>query len=67
MTTTAALLANLDAVLHETLLMRTTLDAADGLPQENVREVRRRVEEIRMRAQELFDLLSNVWLEERTN
>lgn len=67
MTTTAALLASLDAITFETRSMLTALDAALDARPENVREARRRVHEIQTNAQELLDLLSDVRLEETTH
>jgi hypothetical protein len=67
MKATAALLASLDTITHETLAMLSTLDTAQDARPEHVREAKVRVEQMRAQAQELFDLLSEVWLEEATN
>ncbi len=67
MKTTATLLASLDTITHETRRMLTALDTAQAARPEHVRAARVRVEQIRAQAQELFDLLSEVWLEEAPN
>jgi hypothetical protein len=66
-TATAALFASLDTITHETRRMLTALDTAQDAQPEHVRAARVRVEQMRAQAQELFDLLSEVWLEEPTN
>lgn len=66
MTSTAALLASLDVIAHETTRMLRTLDAAQ-IASDDRREARRRVLEIQARTQELFDWLSEARLEEPTN
>ena len=68
MTRTAALLASLEAIAYETTVMLAALDAAESLPSpSDRREAKRRVLEIRGRAQELFDWLSEARLEEPRN
>lgn len=67
MTVTAALLASLDAIAHETTNMLHVLDR-ESLPEaSDQREAKRRVLEIRAQTQELFDWLSEVRLEEPRN
>ncbi len=65
MTATAELLASLDVVAAETTRMLRVLD--DAAPTADRREARRRVLEIRARAQELFDWMSEVGLEAPRN
>jgi hypothetical protein len=65
MTATAILLASLDVITAETTTMLSALDDADLTPDR--REAKRRVLEIRARAQELFDWLAEVGLEESRN
>jgi hypothetical protein len=67
MTTSAALLASLETITHETVLMADALDVAEGLPAGERREAKRRVMEIRARAQELFEWVSEARLEEPRN
>ncbi len=67
MSATADLLASLDVIAHETSLMLNALDVADVRRQEDRREAKRRVLEIRAKAQELFDWLSEVRLEDSVN
>ena len=67
MTVSAALLASLDVISHETTIMEAVLDDATGLPASERREAKRRVLEIRGLAQELFTWLSEVRLEEPRN
>ena len=64
MSVTADLLASLEVIGHETTLMLTTLDTADVRRPEDRREVKRRVAELRTKAQELFDWLAEARLEE---
>jgi hypothetical protein len=65
MTATAALLQSLDVITAETTTMLSVLDEADMTPDR--REAKRRVIEIRGRAQELFEWLAAVGLEEPRN
>jgi hypothetical protein len=65
MTETAVLLQSLDVISAETVTMLTTLDESEGTPDR--REAKRRVLEIKAMAQELFDWLSAVGLEETRN
>ena len=67
MTASAALLASLDVISHETTIMEVTLDDAEGLPPGERHEAKRRVMEIRARAQELFEWISEARLEEPRN
>ena len=65
MTPSAAILASLETVAHETTVM---LSALDDLPAtSDRREAKRRVYEIRARAHELFEWLAEVRLEEPRN
>jgi hypothetical protein len=64
MRVTAALLASLEAVSHETTRMLTTLDTADVRHPDHHRETKRRVTELRTKVQELFDWLAEARLEE---
>lgn len=63
MSTTAALLASLETIHHHTTLMLAALDGADVRRPEALREAKLRVLEIRRKAQELFDALSEDRLE----
>lgn len=65
MTATAALLASLESITYETVQMLAVLD--DEAPSSDRREAKRRVLEIRAKAQELFDWLSEARLEEPRN
>jgi hypothetical protein len=65
MTATAALIVSLDVITAETTTMLTVLDDATASPDR--REAKRRVLEIRASAQELFDWLSVIELEETRN
>ena len=67
MTTSAALLASLDLISHETTMMVIALDVAAGLPESERREARRRVLEIRARTQELLEWVSEARIEEPRN
>lgn len=67
MTATAELLVSLDAIVHETTRMLDVLDGAAGAGNAERRETKQSVLEIRNAAQALFDLLSEVRLEERRN
>jgi hypothetical protein len=67
MTVTAHLLAALEAITQESVGMLDVLNSAEGLSQNDRREAKRRVFEIRGRAQELFEWLSEVRLEEPRN
>jgi hypothetical protein len=67
MTASAALLASLETIAHETTLMADALDTATGLPANERREAKRRVMEIRARAQELFEWISEARLEDPRN
>jgi hypothetical protein len=67
MTASAALLSSLDVISHETTLMEIALDDAEALPASERREAKRRVMEIRARAQELFEWISAARLEEPRN
>jgi len=62
---TAALLASLDTITHETTSMLTVLDDAEMTTDR--REAKRRVLELRGLAQELFDWLAVAGLEEPRN
>lgn len=65
MSATATLLKSLDVVVAETVTMLAVLDEAKLTPDR--REAKRRVLEIRANAQELFDWLNAVGLEETRN
>jgi hypothetical protein len=65
MTATASLLASLDVITSETTTMLAALD--DASMTTDRREAKRRVMEIRARAQELFDWVAEVGLEEARN
>jgi hypothetical protein len=67
MSASAALLASLETIAHETTLMADILDDAEGLPASERREAKRRVMDIRARAQELFEWVSEARLEEPRN
>jgi hypothetical protein len=62
MSATAVLLESLDVISAETVTMLAELDAAQLTPDR--REAKRRVLEIKGKAQELFDWLTAVGLEE---
>lgn len=65
MTPTAAMLASLDVISVETTRMLDTLEVSRGIiPTSDFGEAKRRVLEIRGKAQELFDWLSEVRFEE---
>lgn len=63
---TAPLLAGLDSLAHETTRMLAILDESQGIASDR-REVKRRVMEIRERAHELIEWLSEVRMEEPRN
>jgi hypothetical protein len=65
MTGTAALLSSLDIITAETTTMLSTLDDVKASPDRH--EAKRRVLEIRGLAQELFDWLGEVGVEEARN
>ncbi len=68
MTATAALLASLEKITHETTTMLAALDHyASTLQQGDLRDAKGQVYEIRNRAQKLFDWLGEVRLEEPRN
>lgn len=68
MTATAQLLTSLDSIVHETTLMLSALDGTERqLSAPDRREAKRRVLEIRARAQELFEWLSEARLEDPRN
>ena len=68
MSVSAALLASLEAISHETTRMLNVLDAnAEALPPDDVREAKRRIFLIRTEAQELFDWIGAARLEEPRN
>lgn len=70
MTATASLLRPLDVISHETTLMLKTLDGEEAqriASASDQREAKRRVLEIRARTQELFEWISEAWLEEPRN
>lgn len=67
MTATAKILASLETIYFETVQMLTAVDEAQQAPPTDRREAKRRVLEIRSKAQELSDWLSEVWLEEPRN
>ena len=68
MTTSAALLSSLEAITHETTQMLSVLDDdAAKLSANDRREAKRRVIEIRTKAQELFEWISEARLEEPRN
>ena len=64
MTVTADLLASLDVITHETTRMQTVLDEGRIVRADDRREAVRRVTELRTKAQELFDWLSEVRFED---
>ena len=64
MSVTADLLASLDVITHETTRMQTVLDEGHIVRVDDRREAIRRVTEIRTKAQEMFDWLSEVRLED---
>lgn len=64
----AELLAALDSVSHETTVAVNVLDQDEGtLEASDRREAKRRILEIRARAQELFDWLSAIRVGEKSN
>jgi hypothetical protein len=65
MTATATMLQSLDVISAETVTMLAELDTAKLTPDR--REAKRRVLEIKANAQELFDWLTAVGLEETRN
>jgi hypothetical protein len=69
MAATPALLSSLDTIAYETTLMLDVLDRERAtIPSaEDRREVKRRVMELRGKAQELFEWLSTTKLEELEN
>ena len=69
MAATPALLSSLDVIAHETTLMLDVLDREriSIVNADDRREVKRRVLEIRGKAQELFEWLSAARLDELEN
>jgi hypothetical protein len=68
MSATAELLRSLEAITHEATEMLGVLDEQRaGLSPSDAREAKRRAHEIRDRAQEFFDWLAEVRLEEPRN
>ncbi|HYI08519.1 MAG TPA: hypothetical protein VEK57_05585 [Thermoanaerobaculia bacterium] len=64
-TATSELLASLDTITFEAMEMLAVLDDAEGLPSNSDRrEAKRRILEIRARAQELFEWLTEAKLED---
>ena len=61
-TITASLLSSLDVIAHETTSMLNALDRQrETIPEEDRREAKRRVLELRAKAQELFDWIGEAW------
>ena len=64
MSVTADLLASLDVITHETTRMQTVLNEGHIVRTDDRREAIRRVTELRSKAQEMLDWLSEVRFED---
>ena len=64
MSVTADLLVSLDVITHEMTRMQTVLDEGHIVHADDRREAIRRVTELRAKAQEMFDWLSEMRFED---